>query len=629
MTITKSEIMPQKRVTSQDSPDGKQNGLLTPPISPASPQNFSPEQHVMTVSWPATSSVRPGLHRPFCSSDWEYTIVEGNDIWFDKATELCKILWPNAKHDTISVQYVGRGTFNVVFSLSLVTENDEQLEYILRIPEGEGDRLPRIAATLDYLDGTTDLKVPKVITWDNTEDNPLNHNYLVMSRIPGKNISEVWGDLTHSQKLDLAKQMAQLFLQIEKVTSQIAGKIMIHEQGFKHGSDVYKHIFLQAFAAQCHDYPGHSIDWHNGENGRLPLERIRYDPPNLSVNDIMLPLFQRRMYRAENLQPDPELWDVECFELCQQMIEDMVAKNHFMPENDVICLLHTDLYPRNIMVDFTPDIVITGVLDWDEASFGPRFAGRIPPWWLWWDRPRRGTDERENTENSSAEPLDRQKWELRYNPASPEQAEIKKVFEDAVGEDWVAEATKKQYPFARKLFEFSQENCLLGNETEKAKKWKELWDALWQDSSSDSDGSQSLQATEPGHNSENTVPETPLTPTVGFENDITDDTEQPPGEKNDECSMPAILIPIHAEDDTDSSSYSESSQSPPASELRHNPENAMPDTPLTPTFGFGSDITDDTKQPPIKENDTYIAPVILIPINAEDDTYLPLDSESF
>ncbi|KAI1075581.1 hypothetical protein F5B20DRAFT_585171 [Whalleya microplaca] len=367
------------------------------------------------------------------------------------------------------------------FSLSLVTKNDSQLEYVLRFPESEEDDLPRTAAILEYLNETTDLKVPKVITWDATKDNPLDHNYIILSRIPGKNIGEVWDDLTQNQKIDLAKELAQLFLQIEKVTSPVAGEIMVHEQDFKHGDDISTRIFVQAFGTEVPDYPDYSIDWFNKDSGILSLERLRHDPPGLSVNDIMVTLFKRRMYQAENRKPAPESDHFDYFRPCQLMIEDMIDRGLFEPENDVICLLHSDLYPQNIMVDFTPNLVITGVLDWDNAKFGPRFAGRVPPWWLWHEH--HGSKDANLSTDYIEEPWDPKEWEQKYEPDSPENAEIKKAFEDAAGEGWVAEATKKHYPFARNLLHFSQTYLYDGNEDKKAKMWKEKWDSLWQDTS--------------------------------------------------------------------------------------------------------------------------------------------------
>ncbi|KAI4869602.1 hypothetical protein F4820DRAFT_384488 [Hypoxylon rubiginosum] len=368
--------------------------------------------------------------------------------WQSKAIALCKDLWPSAKHNTLSVKYLSHGSYNTVFSLSMVMTDGQPVEYVLRIPDAELP-IPRTAAILEYLNEFTDLKVPRVITWDATANNSLENSYIILSRIPGKCLQDVWEDLTHDQKLRLAQELAQQFLQIESVTNSSAGAIKVHEKGFRHGDEVSERIFVEALATDIWEAPGNPINWFNGDNGLLPLERLRHDPPNLNVNDIMLAIFKRRIYQAKNYT-DPQDCYLDTYELCQDVVEDMVKLGIFESESDAICLHHTDLFPRNIMVDFSPDITITGVLDWDVTLFAPRFAGRAPPRWLWQSTPQ---DESEYAK-FDMEPLDPNDNE----PDSPENAEIKIAFEAAVGEKWLSESTEKWYPFARRLLRFGRQN---------------------------------------------------------------------------------------------------------------------------------------------------------------------------
>ena len=89
--------------------------------------------------------------------------------------------------------------------------------------------------------------------------------------------------------------------------------------------------------------------------------------------------------------------------------------------NDENCVCHLDLLgtPRNIMADIKADggLSITGILDWDSAAFAPRFVGCAPPMWLWaWDE--EGEDEKRANDN----------------PSAPEDQEIKRIFEEIVGD---------------------------------------------------------------------------------------------------------------------------------------------------------------------------------------------------
>ncbi|OTA63556.1 hypothetical protein K449DRAFT_394126 [Hypoxylon sp. EC38] len=378
-----------------------------------------------------------------CESD-EKTL---SDRWLSKATQLCEYLWPSPQHGTHSVQYLSCGSFNAVFSLLMMDPDGQSAEYVLRIPTGDQayTDVSRTAAILQYLAKYTDLKVPEVIRWDATEDNPLDNSYIILSRVAGKSLHDVWEDLTHHQKLLVAKELAHLYLQIETITHPIAGSMNVHKKKFHPGDEVINHLFVQPLGTEHVELPENPINWYDENNGLLPLDRLQYDPPDLSMDDIMLAIFKRRIYQAENRE-EPLGFLYETLDPCLETIEQMVDMELFDPPNDIICLHHPDLFPRNIMVDFSPDITITGIIDWDGAMFLPRFANRILPRWLWvsW------TESESDPSNVDAEPLDPKKNE----PDSPENAEIKATFEDAIGESWVAEATDRRYFFARQLLTF-------------------------------------------------------------------------------------------------------------------------------------------------------------------------------
>ncbi|KAI1416745.1 hypothetical protein F5Y13DRAFT_177302 [Hypoxylon sp. FL1857] len=408
-----------------------------------------------------------------CDGTCESGEKELSDHWLPKVAQLCEYLWPSTQHGTPSINYLSYGSFNVVFSLSMTTTDGQSTEYVLRIPfvsQGYSD-IVNTAGILEYLNKFTDLKVPKVITWDATKDNPLENSYIILSRIPGKALKDVWKDLNHHQKLLLAKELAHLYLQIESIINPIAGHLSIHMKKFHHGDEVSNHIFVQPLGTQLLELPGNEIDWCNSENGLLPIERLRHDPPGLSVDDIMLAIFKRRTYYAENRKnPFSFLYDI--LDKCQEAVDQMVDLELFEPSNDIICLRHPDLFPRNIMVDFSPDITITGILDWDGALFVPRFANRIPPRWLWRAEQKFYGS---NSENPDEEPSDPNENE----PDSPENAEIKKAFEDTVRESWVSEATDRRYFFVRKLLAFAR---------------IDEWKSSFVEESNDSEGSESSEA---------------------------------------------------------------------------------------------------------------------------------------
>ncbi|KAI0186312.1 hypothetical protein EV127DRAFT_439024 [Xylaria flabelliformis] len=90
------------------------------------------------------------------------------------------------------------------------------------------------------------------------------------------------------------------------------------------------------------------------------------------------------------------------------------------------------------MVNPTSDAqlnIISGILDWDSAILAPMFMSCKPPLWLWgW---KEDEDEDERTANEE--------------PPTAELRQLKKLFEDAAGPDYLRFAYQPAYRLARQL----------------------------------------------------------------------------------------------------------------------------------------------------------------------------------
>lgn len=119
------------------------------------------------------------------------------------------------------------------------------------------------------------------------------------------------------------------------------------------------------------------------------------------------------------------------------------------------CLTHFDFAPRNILVNPKTDSrnpVITGVLDWDNAGFAPMFMACAPPLWIWgW------LDDEDEDERTASE-----------EPPTPEARELKKLFEEAAGEDYIRFSYPPAYLLARRLVRFAIDGRIRSNEDMKA-----------------------------------------------------------------------------------------------------------------------------------------------------------------
>lgn len=106
-----------------------------------------------------------------------------------------------------------------------------------------------------------------------------------------------------------------------------------------------------------------------------------------------------------------------------------------------LCHLNLSSAPRNVMVDIQTDgsAAISGILDWDSAVFGPKFVACARPTWLWAWNSKGDEDEREASNT----------------PPTLEQQELKRLFEEAVGPDFLKYSYGPQYRLGRTMFDLA------------------------------------------------------------------------------------------------------------------------------------------------------------------------------
>jgi aminoglycoside phosphotransferase (APT) family kinase protein len=110
---------------------------------------------------------------------------------------------------------------------------------------------------------------------------------------------------------------------------------------------------------------------------------------------------------------------------------------------------HGDFYPRNILVQVVDEtnVRFTGILDWDNANFAPAFVAFDPPCWLWkFEEFTSGFLEGPNLRLGAAE-----------EPQSIFDQEIKQVFEETVGREWLDVAYRKDAEVYRQIWQLMKE----------------------------------------------------------------------------------------------------------------------------------------------------------------------------
>lgn len=363
------------------------------------------------------------------------------------------------------------GGYNRVIGITIkYPSGDEPTDLILRVPRFDDVRHDREVAVLRFIRHYTTIPVPEVKYVDYTCNNPLKQCYVIQNRIPGSDLQHhgkptFYPDLSHEQKCTFAKEFALILLKLNRVMHPIPGLIEASIDSDNHQDFTVRHFELRTPSGYQPE-----LDLNTG----LPFFQARpfvkdWEPPESlpfeeSTYYFMAAQFGR--WQAQSLRRDPASI---CWSDKYERLATMMAQMHALGflGNDENCVCHLDLLgsPRNIMAEIKPDgsLSITGILDWDSAVFAPRFVGCAPPMWLWaWNEE---DDEDEKHANDT--------------PSTPENQEIKRIFEETVGDWFLLYAYKPEYRLARELFRFAKSGITTSTEYEEVDELVSEWNGIY------------------------------------------------------------------------------------------------------------------------------------------------------
>ena len=370
-----------------------------------------------------------------------------------RVKKLRRFLSPSSEKEFV-IERLDGGTYNRVTGITVKDTGVNSKHLVLRAPRPEMAAYGHIAqevAILRYVRQNTTLPVADVIRFDVTANNPLESGYVIQSRLPGVSLRVMWDDLTHDHRCKIAEEIGKIVLALQAVKNPTPGIIEAS------GDDKAQRYIVRPFDVKS-AYDG---DWKSKVPVFNPDEAIatsQQDPLNWFGTQF------GRWLAFELLQsPDQILyWDCQLrFVKAAREMEEI----GFLGDGQN-CLHHFDLAARNFMVQIQSDgsPAISGIVDWDSAAFVPTFVSCAPLSWLW----------------TSKTHYDSNGNEVDGTPSTPEQEEIKEVFEDAVGFDWEWFAYQPGFRLARELFHFARHGNQDQMATKRAEKFLKEWDSLYE-----------------------------------------------------------------------------------------------------------------------------------------------------
>ena len=316
-----------------------------------------------------------------------------------------------------------------------------KLDLILRVPRYDFSVPRQEIAMLNYIRHLSQVPVPEVLGYDLSTNNHLDAQYVFYERVPGKDLTFHMDEMSHDQLCSLAVQVGQILRNMQSIQAPEPGII---------DSCVVNGNNLDFCIQPIMLYRRIGFDTSIEDEAEAPevfvpsLDQARIRHPSR-----WLRTYVQRRRKSEVERSGEESWDVYVWDVLLK-IEDRLAEEGLF-DNTGCTVNHGDFQPRNIMAETRADgsLSVTSILDWDLAVLAPQYLCCTPPWWLWsmWDAGHSADHDFDESDETYA----------RVTPSDPKSAEIKRLFDEAVGPIFQYYAYSEKYRLARQIFSLARD----------------------------------------------------------------------------------------------------------------------------------------------------------------------------
>lgn len=276
--------------------------------------------------------------------------------------------------------------------------------------------IPRIkteneVAIMQQLKRHTSILLPRIHFWDNTEENPLKHEYICMERIPHPTFNTILNKLPESALEHVLSQIVDYFIEIRRV-SPSSGRRMLGGLRFDNGTILSSHP--DAPPSDEYIIPGPVVEetfWQTPDMARywsslpdaglsdIPFQDLNVSGPFECWVDWVLAWL--RSYEMQVLKhPRLEFCRERVAARLRQVIEILEDPHpalwvQVLRKNEggrSLYLSSKDLHGGNVLVDDRG--TIHAFIDWEFAGFVPSFDRQSDPiqGFIWMARQELGSE---------------------------------------------------------------------------------------------------------------------------------------------------------------------------------------------------------------------------------------------
>ncbi|RKU45297.1 hypothetical protein DL546_006625 [Coniochaeta pulveracea] len=402
---------------------------------------------------------------------WNLEPTWAREPQIDAIAEVCRRVLNLSTEQACSVKFYAAGAFNKLYIVE--TAGGKSLLRV-SLPVDPGHKTRGEVTTLRWIRRRTQMPVPKVIAFDDTQDNEIGFEWILMELMQGQSAYQRWRKMSMDQKTWLVEQIAEYQGQVFKQSREVAN---FDSVGTLTESNKSTPRTLPA------PRPGRLVSmeffWGNNFNYDVPRGPFRSSHDWLSARLSLICQKQAQLLEKEEDEDDRE--DARSIIRLAQRLVSLLPKvfPSLVNPAEPTVLWHDDLSLQNILVD--DDGKVTAIIDWECVSAKPLWVAAGVPKALEGskreeepDRDSYGDDsESDNDEGDDDDGLDNEGKDSLYwiHLMEYEQTRLRRVYEEKLTTLWPQRATVASQSCLKSDFHAAVDRCAAGWYLTRVEQW--------------------------------------------------------------------------------------------------------------------------------------------------------------
>jgi aminoglycoside phosphotransferase (APT) family kinase protein len=390
------------------------------------------------------------------------------------------------------LSFYAQGAFNKLYKVET-----EAGCFLVRVtlPVDPFNKINSEVATINFIRQTTDIPVPQILAFDDTAENELGFEWILMTMLTGGNLRTKWRKLSQDSKQNLVKQIARYQAQLFRHKFSAIGNIFDTPESQLEKVNLSSSILSADTEETSQDSQqisptlGQIVSmfffWGDHITQDVPRGPFTNSKDWLRARLNLVLTDQERILQTTN--DSDEIEDAQNAKILAERLLQLLPR--VFPTTDPIpepsMLFHDDLSSRNILID-DDDGTITGLVDWECVSALPLWKACAFPAFLKgrkrFEQPDRNRyapdDEEDANEPAAADALDNEGindlyWEHLFEYES---TMLRALFLDEMQKlapDWVKEFTNGA---VKADFEAAVQHCDGGWSVRRITEWLDAFE---------------------------------------------------------------------------------------------------------------------------------------------------------